>query len=343
MVESSTTTAADEAQRMLDIFASVGARALDVTWTNEAGKPRRPRNLRKTLQSLGGPLPPAKNPDWLNSVFIESISIADLARTIPAMLGTAQTERLNLIVRPEGPGVSFIQLDDLTTAGHQIAITPTGGLGFAAELVNLTRAAFLIIETSPGSFQAWLAMQGRQSKEFVRRVKKAAGADTGASGAVRLAGSRNYKPEHAPNYPLVTIRYTQPGRKVTADELEQLGLVAAPEIFAPLPPPRFVRNAKWPIYAKALAGAPLNSEGTGPDRSKADFVWCMTAIDWGFDIGATAAQLMQEDSKARQLLAEPNGERLARAYALLTATKASEAVDRRRPSPRRRIAAHERG
>jgi hypothetical protein len=37
MVESRTTTAADEARRMLDIFASVGARAVDATWTNEAG------------------------------------------------------------------------------------------------------------------------------------------------------------------------------------------------------------------------------------------------------------------------------------------------------------------
>jgi hypothetical protein len=43
---------------------------------------------------------------------------------------------------------------------------------------------------------------------------------------------------------------------------------------------------------------------------------------------------MQEDSKARQLLAEPNGERLARNYARLTATKAAEAVERRRPPQR---------
>jgi hypothetical protein len=75
-------------------------------------------------------------------------------------------------------------------------------------------------------------------------------------------------------------RAAQPGRKVTAAELEQLGLVAAREVYAPLPPPRFARNARWPSYDKALAGAPLNSEGNGPDRSRADFVWCMTAISW---------------------------------------------------------------
>lgn len=289
MAEASTTTATDEARRMLDIFASVGARAVDVTWTNSTGDPRR---------------------------FRKNVSLTDLARTMPGILDSAGRQQRNVIVRPHGPGVSFVQLDDL--AGDQLA--------------RVSPVAFVVVETSPGNWQAWLAMPDRQSKEFVRRVKKAAGADTGASGAVRLAGSRNYKPEHAPDYPLVAIREAAPGRTVTAAELEQRGLVAPAEVYAPLPPPRFVRNARWPSYDKALAGAPLNSEGDGPDRSKADFVWCMTAITWGFEIDETARQLMQEDSKARQLLAEPNGQRLATAYALLTATKAAEAVERRRPT-----------
>jgi hypothetical protein len=47
----------------------------------------------------------------------------------------------------------------------------------------------------------------------------------------------------------------------------------------------------------------------------------MTAISWGFSVEDTAAELMQHSEKAR---AVPG-------YALLTATKAAEAVDRRRP------------
>jgi hypothetical protein len=43
----------------------------------------------------------------------------------------------------------------------------------------------------------------------------------------------------------------------------------------------------------------MNTSGDGPDRSKADIVWCMTAIDWGFGIEDIAHRLMEEpDSKA---------------------------------------------
>jgi hypothetical protein len=48
----------------------------------------------------------------------------------------------------------------------------------------------------------------------------------------------------------------------------------------------------------------------------------MTAISWGFEIEETAARLLQHSEKAR---------RVAR-YAQLTATKAAEAVQRRRPA-----------
>src|SRR5512133_515455 len=72
----------------------------------------------------------------------------------------------------------------------------------------------------------------------------------------------------------------------------------------------------------ALAGAPDNSEGTGRDRSRADYVWCMTAISWGFEIEETAAQLMQLSEKARSVPGD----------ARLTAIKAAEAVERRVPT-----------
>jgi len=101
------------ARTMLGIFASVGAARFHVTWTNSAGRPRRPSSLRKNLQSLGGPLPQTDNADWLNAVHIAPINVADLGRTISALLDTAIADRLNLTVRPRGRGVRFIQLDDL--------------------------------------------------------------------------------------------------------------------------------------------------------------------------------------------------------------------------------------
>jgi hypothetical protein len=79
-----------EAQRMVEAFGSVGATMVDITWTNAAGDPCRPRTMRRALRSLGGKLPEPKNPDSLDSVYIEGISLADLARTLPAMLGTRE-------------------------------------------------------------------------------------------------------------------------------------------------------------------------------------------------------------------------------------------------------------
>jgi hypothetical protein len=76
-----------------------------------------------------------------------------------------------------------------------------------------------------------------------------------------------------------------PARLANADELERLGLVAAPEIVAQplrIGPARVSAggNRRWPSYERCVDGAPLNSEETGPDISRADFVFCMTAITW---------------------------------------------------------------
>ena len=134
-------------------------------------------------------------------------------------------------------------------------------------------------------------------------MKRGTGADQTASGATRVAGSLNFKDKYAPHFPRVALRQANLGRLTTAAELEQLGLVAAPEVLPPLriaPAPSCAgAGRKWPSYARALDGAPLNSEGTGPDTSKADIVWCMTAITWGWGIEETARRLIEEpESKA---------------------------------------------
>jgi hypothetical protein len=113
----------------------------------------------------------------------------------------------------------------------------------------------------------------------------------------------------------------------SASQLESMGLVAAPEKAAPpvfrLSPMERTRSGKWPSCLRCLQGAPQNRDQTGPDISRADFTWCMTATSWGHGIEETAAHLMEESSKARE-----NGER----YALLTAQNAAAAVERRERS-----------
>jgi hypothetical protein len=162
------TAEVSEARRMLDICASVGARAIDLTVTNSAGDKEQ---------------------------FRRNVSLADLARSMPAILDDATRRRRNVIVRPHGPGVMFLQLDDLN----------------AGKLTPLRPPMFLALETSPGNYQAWLALPGDHEKEFARRVRKGAGADLGASGATRIAGSLNFKEKYAP-----TIHWSRSARRSRA-------------------------------------------------------------------------------------------------------------------------------
>jgi hypothetical protein len=305
----------DAARTMLDAFASVGATRFNVSWIKGYHEPRRPRTLRKNLEALGGPLPEADNEDWLDAVHIDGLSHADLSRTIPALLAVSVAERLSLIIRPFGANVMFIQLDDLTEDKLQPAAP----------------AMFLSFETSPGNFQAWLALPGNHDKELARRGRLAAHSDKSASGATRIAGSFNFKPDYAPYFPRVTIHKIQPGRITSIEELERLGLLSPLEI-APAPAStrlHTVCDGKWPSYPMCPAGAPLNRAGTGPDRSRADYWYCFLAIDWGNAIPDTAAQLLQVSEKAQFM------EKRSKGYALMTAENAAAAVERRK-QPRHR-------
>jgi hypothetical protein len=266
---------------MLDLFASVGATSFDVTLTTRAG-----------------------DKVW----FRRGVSLTNLRRRLPAMLDDAPGKQHNVIVRPHGNNVTFIQLDDLN----------------ADKLKPLAPAAFLALRTSPGNFQAWVALGLIEDDDFARRLRKGVGADATASGATRVAGSLNFKDKYAPAFPRVAIHVAQPGRKVTTDELEQWGLVTKPEVAAQ--PLRIAPagGRKWPSYARCVDGAPLNSEETGPDISRADFVFCMTAITWGFTPEEAADRLMEESAKAQKQ---------GRTYADLTARNAARAVERRRQQP----------
>jgi hypothetical protein len=111
------------------------------------------------------------------------------------------------------------------------------------------------------------------------------------------------------------------------ETLLQLGLVAhtnhrsdPPSVSAQMK--RFPQPRKWPSYRRCTE-APTTYDGTRPDTSRADFTWCLIAIDWGWSVQATAARLMEESTKARE-----NCER----YAHLTAQRAAAAVDHRRGS-----------
>jgi hypothetical protein len=284
-------TEQDEAFRMLDVFASVGATHFDLTHLDIDGQKRgfRPRQ-----------------------------TVGQLKNSLPKLFPGATQRQNNIIVRPYSDKTLIVQLDDLDESG-------LSRVGEAAFLTLQTSPG------NHQAWVAVSGMADPQdAKDFARRLRKGSGADATASGATRVAGTTNYKRKYEPDFPTVAILNTAPGRVVTPAQLESLGLVAELEPIKPasVTPIRVsrrhenaVRARRWPDYQRCLDGAPESKSRPGKKReSLADFTWCKTALDWGFSIEETANQLMQISSKARE-----NGER----YAASTATNAAAAVERK--------------
>jgi hypothetical protein len=289
----------DEAFRMLDTFASVGATHFDLTHLNIDGEKRgfRPHQ-----------------------------SLSQLKNSLPRLFPGATARQNNIIVRPTSETTKFVQLDDLDEAN----------------LKRAGEAAFLTLQTSPGNHQVWIAVSGLPEgkeafKEFMRRVRKAVGGnDKSASGATRIAGTTNYKRKYEPDFPEVRIVDTVPGRIMTPAELESLGLVATAEPAPAVIPIRSRRRhpaaqgeRTWPDYERCVTGAPPNKEGSGPDRSMADFFWCVMAAQRGWSIDEVANKLLEVSARAQER-ARLHDE----GYTLITAQNAAAAAARGRQTGR---------
>jgi hypothetical protein len=237
--------------------------------------------------------------------------IDDVDRAIERALPAVADRQQNYIIRPRSTGPRLIQLDDLDSAKAE----------------RVAPHAFMVLCTSPGNYQAWVALKDtpadrEEAKDIARRIRKSAGADPSASGATRIGGSLNFKTKYAPAFPLVEVTRTNAGHMTTTQELRESGLVAEPEqrppaVFRASRPRRGRRG--WPSYQKCLEGAPVGTSDS-KKRSIADFTWCMIAVDWGRGTEETADRLLQESTKARE-----NG----RDYALMTARSATAAVEGR--------------
>jgi len=229
----------------------------------------------------------------------------ELRDRMPALLESARQRQHNVIVRPRG-GAGLVQLDDLD--------------GGAVERVR--SGAFLILTTSVDNHQAWVAVRD-WTPEVARRLRRGTGADPSASGAARVAGSSNFKRKYAPDFPTVQVLEVRLRHMVTAAELEVLGVMAPQDCIGVSCPRRVSfgwRRKAWPSYQRCVQNAPLRHGEDLPDISRADFTFCLLAIDWGWSMEATAARLLENSSKARE-----NGP----AYARLTAERAAAAVYRR--------------
>ena len=279
---------------MLDAFTSVGADRFHVTFTNlreeETGffKNRTVPSMRYNL------------PSWVKRAG-ERRPI-----TLPATEEEPEQTILageNLILRPyTPPAVVLVQLDDLEQK----------------QLERVRPAAFLTLQTSPGNYQAWVAVEGGD-REFTSRLKRGTGADLAASGSVRMAGTPNFKRKYAADFPMVAIEEIHPGRIVTREQLESMGLPeAAPKKRQPSASPLRCSNDRprrlaWPSYDRCMEEALAR----GRKRSSADFTFCCIAIDhFKRTPEETADRLMEVSSKAKE-----NGQDYAIGQALRAAEK----------------------
>lgn len=109
----------------------------------------------------------------------------------------------------------------------------------------------------------------------------------------------------------------------------ELGLLTEPEPVKtfPLRVSHSGTGRTWPDYARCVQGAPPTNDKSGPDISRADYMFAIMAArrNWGAE--DIAVKLMELSSKAHD-----NGE----SYARRTAQNAVAAVDRERERQRSR-------
>jgi hypothetical protein len=282
-----------EALRMIDVFASVGATHFDLTHLNTEGEKRgfRPRQ-----------------------------SISQLKNSLPKLFPGAAERQNSIIVRPYADQTDFIQLDDLDEAGLQ-------RVGEAAFLTLRTspgnhQAWVAVSDLS----------NGEDAKDFARRLRKGAGADPSASGATRVAGTTNYKVKYGPDFPTVAICDSSPGRIMTTAQFDTLSLVALPEpektaAVLPLRPRRVSEQAsrqrQWPGYQSCLLGALQSKSGNGPDRSMADYFWCKMAAQRNWSMEEISAKLIEVSERAQERVRLKD-----EGYVTITAQNASAAAAR---------------
>jgi len=184
----------------------------------------------------------------------------------------------------------------------------------AALLPRLLPFAFAAVETSPGNYQAWLALGSGTTEDGRRAVRdrllqkfKAEGetANGGAYNAVRLPGSLNVKEKYMAalgHYPRVRLVHVAPGRTASPPELERAGLLAP--VAPPAPRPVVPRDVSarlpsgWPDLAR-YKSLKWKADENRPDRSSAEAAWVGAAWRMGWPESMIVAQLERITEKGR--------------------------------------------
>lgn len=199
-------TTATEAEVRLSAFANAGDTHFDVTLKNE----------------LTGKV-------W----FDRGRTVNALLTFLPALLHRAESQGLDIIIRPRGKNThSLIQLNDLTAEGVQ----------------KVRAIAFAIIETSRGNYQAWISVTDAK-ETTAKTLREQTAADLNASRVMRLCGIVNHKKDYAPHFPTVCLIESHPGRTMIPPDLEANGLLLKTATTMTTPPCSFPFSFSIPHFS----------------------------------------------------------------------------------------------
>jgi hypothetical protein len=208
----------------------------------------------------------------------EDTDAARLRGNVARYIKRSEKQSESVCLRPQDG--ALIQVDDCN----------------AETLALLQPFAFAVIETSPGSFQPFIALspdtakeKRKESRERLLRRLKGSGANGGAYNSVRMPGALNVKEKHKAafgEYPRVRLVSVAHGRIVTPEELDSAGLLApVEEKPKPLASVTHIRSSNlpdhFPDFNEHLQRKWLDSENR-PDRSSAEIAWCCAALRAGF-------------------------------------------------------------
>ena len=170
------------------------------------------RNIRLDVRLAGGHI--ERLPELAEALVREKASVI-LATGLPAILAAQRATRtipivaddddllaegvIGSLANPGGntTGISILAteldakrleiLKQILPAARRIALLRDPSNSAPARVQPV---AFLVLNTSPGNHQAWVAVSDLGDADFPRRLKKGAGADPTASGATRARSAR---------------------------------------------------------------------------------------------------------------------------------------------------------
>ena len=219
----------------------------------------------------------------------EKVTPDKVVRNLDSWLSVASDRGQSFIVRVRGP---FVQIDDCDERSREF----------------LEPLAFATIETSPGSFQAWLAIDGAKDIQNVRRriLRGLAGhglqGNGGSHGALRWPGSFNFKPNRRgpAGSPVVRLVSVQPGVTVSLDELAGFGLLPALPVSEIVTTATHFKGRRWPDYQRCLSDMAARHADKDSIRSEADAQFVALSLDRGFSESEIAGKLLEISGKAQE-------------------------------------------